>query len=137
MRRGRNAVLRLAWRRRMERFEASSATVTEFCRREEVSAAAFYQWRRRLSQEHAPAMAEECGKTARPLAPQRQGAYGRSTGFVELTLPAAAVVEVELPNGVRVRVSADQEAALSAIIRAAGEIVAGHGDAPGKEAGRC
>ena len=137
MGRERNGALRLAWRRRMERFEASSATVTEFCRREEVSAAAFYQWRRRLAQERVLATAEECGKAARPLAPQRQRAYGRSTGFVELTLPAAAVVEVELPNGVRVRVSADQEAALGAIIRAAGEIVAGHGNAPGKEAVRC
>jgi transposase-like protein len=137
MGRGSSASLHLAWRRRMERFEASSATVTEFCRREEVSAAAFYQWRRRLSQERVLATAEECGKTARPLAPRRHGAYGRSTGFVELTLPAVAVVEVELPNGVRVRLSADQEAALGTIIRAAGEIVAGHGDAPGKEVGRC
>jgi transposase-like protein len=121
----------------MERFEASSATVTEFCDREEVSAAAFYRWRRRLARK-ALAAAEKSGEVESPLATQGRvaRAYGRSAGFVELTLPAVAVVEVDLPNGVRVRVPADQEAALGAVIRAAGE-VARHVDNRGKEAVRC
>jgi transposase-like protein len=121
----------------MERFEASSATVTEFCRREAVSSAAFYQWRRRLAQETESA-AGECGEAVSPWATPGGAAraYGRSAGFVELALPAAAVVELDLPNGVRVRVPADQEAALDAVIRAAGE-VAGYADTTGKEAGRC
>lgn len=137
MGRGIDAALHSVWRRRMERFEASSATVTEFCRREEVSSAAFYQWRKRLAQE-AESAREECAEVERPLATQRRGARacGPSAGFVELTLPAAAVVELDLPNGVRVRVPADQGAALDAVIRAAGE-VAGHVDATGKEATRC
>ena len=137
MGRGIDAALCAAWRRRMERFEASPATVTEFCRREGVSSAAFYQWRRRLAKESESA-AGECGEAASPLArPGRPArAYGRPAGFVELTLPAAAVVELDLPNGVRIRVPADQEAALDAVIRAAGK-VAGHGDTTGKEAGRC
>jgi hypothetical protein len=121
----------------MERFETSGATVTDFCCREKVSTAAFYRWRRWLARESVPA-AEECGEVESPLAKRRRaaGAYGRSAGFVELTLPAAAVVELDLPNGVRVRVPTDQEAALDTVIRAAGKVV-GHLDSMGKEAGRC
>jgi transposase-like protein len=37
------------WRRRMREFERSAATVADFCDRAGVSAAAFYQWRRKLS----------------------------------------------------------------------------------------
>ncbi len=133
MGRGIDAALHEAWRRRMERFEASAATVTEFCNREEVSAASFFRWRTRLRLEAAEKEAADS-----PLATQRRAAraYGRSAGFVELTLPAAAVVELDLPNGVCVRVPADQGAALEAVIRAAGK-VAGHVDTTGKEAGRC
>ncbi len=82
--------------------------------------------------------AEECGDVESPLATQRRSAraYGRSAGFVELTLPAAAVVEIDLPDGVRVRVPADPGAALDTVIRAAGK-AAGHVDNMGKEAGRC
>ena len=82
---------------------------------------------------------EECGEAENPLATPGgvARAYGRPAGFVELTLPAAAaVVELDLPNGVRIRVPTDQEAALDAVIRAAGEVV-GNGDTTGKEAGRC
>jgi hypothetical protein len=41
---------------------------------------------------------------------------------VEVTVVPVAVVELELPNGVRVRVPADRGAALRAAIRAAGEL---------------
>jgi transposase-like protein len=137
MGRGIDAALHSVWRKRMVRFEASMATVAEFCRREEVSSAAFYQWRRRLAQD-AKSAARECGEVASRLATPGRAArvYGRPAGFVELTLPAAAVVELDLPNGVRIRVPTDQEAALDAVIRAAGE-VAGHVDTTGKEVGRC
>jgi transposase-like protein len=133
MGRGIDAALHEAWRRRMERFEASAATVTEFCDREEVSAGSFFRWRRRLRLEAAEKEVADSPLTARRRAVR---AYERSAGFVELTLPAVAVVELTLPNGVRVCVPADQKAALEAVIRAAGEVV-GHLDSVGKEAGRC
>ena len=38
-----------AWRERMERFNGGQLSVTEFCRRERVSAATFYLWRKRLA----------------------------------------------------------------------------------------
>jgi hypothetical protein len=90
-----------------------------------------------LAQE-AVSAADGCRDAESPLATQRRAArtYGGSAGFAELTLPATAIVELDLPNGVRVRVPADQEAALDAVIRAAGEVV-GHVDTTGEEAVRC
>jgi len=39
----------LSWRERLRRYASSSLTVGEFCRREGVSVANFYYWRRRVS----------------------------------------------------------------------------------------
>jgi len=130
-----DAGLHRVWRKRWERFEASSVTVAEFCRREGVSTAAFYQWRKRLRRQSASAEK----RTAASLPATRgSGArpQGRSGGFVELAVSSLAVVELDLPNGVRVRVPADREAALGAAIRAAGE-VACHSVASGKERATC
>ena len=49
---------------------------------------------------------------------------------------AAAVVELELPNGVRVRVPAEREAAVAAAIRAAGELAEPRA-AAGEESAAC
>lgn len=37
------------WRDRLQRFGRSRLSVAEFCRREKVSAASFYQWRKKLA----------------------------------------------------------------------------------------
>jgi transposase-like protein len=117
-----DAAVHAAWRRRWERFEGASLTAAEFCRREGVSQAAFYQWRKRLAQ---GAMAAEPSVARGTVAAQEPatGAQGGEDRFVELAWAAAAVVEIELPNGVQVRVPADREQALTAAIRAAGEVV--------------
>jgi transposase-like protein len=130
-----DAALQAAWRRRWERFEESSVTVAEFCRREGVSQANFYQWRKRLTR--CAKSAGQAATSGAAAAREQAGvAHGGQTAFVELALAAAAVVEMELPNGVRVRVPADHEPALGAAIRAAGELArqAGNGR---KEAGAC
>jgi transposase-like protein len=111
-----DAAVYAAWWRRWERFEGSSLTAAEFCRREGVSQAAFYQWRKRLTQ----------GATAGAQEPAA-AAHGGEDAFVELAWAAVAVVEIELPNGVQVRVPADREQALTAAIRAAGEVVSAAG----------
>ena len=116
-----DAAMHAAWRRRWERFEGSSVTVAEFCRREGVSSATFYQWRKRLAR--GATAAEEATTRGSAAATRREaGQPGGPAAFVELTLTPAAIVELELPNGVRVRVPADREAALGAAIRAAGEL---------------
>lgn len=49
MSRGPDLARREVWRRRLRDFDRGRATVAEFCRREGVSDAAFYQWRRKLA----------------------------------------------------------------------------------------
>ncbi|HPM84846.1 MAG TPA: hypothetical protein PLF81_29275 [Candidatus Anammoximicrobium sp.] len=123
------------WRNRWERFEGSSLTVAEFCRREGVSQPSFYQWRKRLRRERGQARAvgaQEAGGSARP----GMDASGGQAAFVEVALACPGVVELELPNGVRVRVPADREAALVVAIRAASELV-NCGATPRREAAAC
>src|SRR3989304_3284226 len=88
--------------KRWERFEASSVTVAEFCRREGVSTAAFYRWRKRLRRQSASAEK----RTAASLPATRgSGArpQGRSGGFVELAVSSLAVVGLALPTAGRGR----------------------------------
>jgi hypothetical protein len=37
------------WRKRLERFDSSRVSIARFCRREGVSVASFYQWRKKLA----------------------------------------------------------------------------------------
>ena len=136
MRRKIDAALRQAWRERWERFAESGVTVTEFCRREGVSTAAFSQWRKRLTREDASEGKRTADSPAAPRGPAARGLPDRAAGFVELTMPSLAVVELELPNGVRVRVPAEREAALGVAIRAAGGLPSPPG-VPDKESEAC
>jgi transposase-like protein len=103
----------------LERFEGSSLTVAEFCRREGVSQGNFYQWRRRLGHTATRGPKKRAGGNAAGT-PVVADPVGGSAAFVPVSLAAAAVVEMELPNGTRVRVPADREQALLVAIRAAG-----------------
>src|SRR5829696_7105996 len=86
----------LSWRERMRRYASSSVTVAEFCRREGVSVANFYYWRRRLAD-----------------APQAKPSLGRrlqaAPAFQPLLLSDSGVVTVELAGGVRIELPAEQE----------------------------
>lgn len=134
MGRKRDLALRETWRMRWKRFSGASVTVAEFCRREGVSQAAFYQWRKRLAEEASAG--KTTGDDPTSVSGEPAGARSGRAAFVELTWGSSAVVELDLPNGVRVRVPADQEAALGAAIRAAGELEAPRGDSD-TEAGPC
>ena len=85
------------WQRRMQRFSRSHLTVAEFCDREDVSVAAFYQWRRKLvallGQPPAATAQARGGLPAKLVS-------GAPNGFVPVrVLPSSAIV-VRLPNGV-------------------------------------
>ena len=121
------------WEQRCERFERSRLTVAEFCRREGVSQPTFYQWRKRLRAGPLP----DAGATGLDVdvpVPSTAESQGSQAAFVELSLPCAAVVELELPNGVRVRVPADRETVLVTAIRVAGEL---RGNRTEREAAPC
>ena len=83
------AAARQAWAERIDRFEQSGQTVAQFCTAEGVSAACFYQWRRKL---------RSADPATEPLA-----------GFLPVKLQnspqaqPATVLSVELPGGVRIR----------------------------------
>lgn len=134
-----------AWRERLKRFRGSLETVADFCRRERVSVAAYYQWKRKLS-----STVDEPSKTGerkyRSLAARRDSSTRRAQPqFIELVVPAspaamaahsdresavsAGCVEVQLPNGTCVRLASGDLAALRTAILAAGQIgdVAGEG----------
>jgi hypothetical protein len=84
------------WRRRLNRQAAGGLSIPEFCRRERVSTASFYAWRRRLA---APSVTAPAGP---PL-------------FVPIRLDPAAPAgdtspdlgfEIELPHRIRLRCAA-------------------------------
>lgn len=91
-----------AWRKRLRRQGRSGLSVAEFCRRENVSPASFYAWRKRL-------------KARKEDSPQPL--------FVPLAMDLAqgpSGVEIELPGGAVVRLPAQASAELVATaIRAA------------------
>ena len=68
-------------------------TVAEFCRREEVSVASFYQWRRKLAETttvEETAVRQSAGPTLMPV-----------------QVAAAANLQVVFPNGTRLTLPAD------------------------------
>ncbi len=84
------------WLRRLQRFSRSRLTVAEFCDREQVSVAAFYQWRRKLvTLVHQPPVATrgQEGQVASPLS-------GAPDGFVPVRVRSSSTIEVRLGNGV-------------------------------------
>ena len=86
------------WMRRIQRFSRSRLTVAEFCEREDVSVAAFYQWRRRLvALGQPPAAAAQA--QARGSLPA-QVVSGAPEGFVPVRVLQSSAIEVRLPNGV-------------------------------------
>ena len=103
------------WRRRMQRFSRSRLTVAEFCDREEVSVAAFYQWRRKLV-----ALGRSSAATVRA---QTQGGLpaqvvsGAPNGFVPVKVWQSSAIEVRFPNGVVLTLPAgDPEALRQALL---------------------
>lgn len=92
------------WQACVGRWRRSGLSVREFCRRESVSEALFYAWRRELARREAIE-----SPLARQPAPPRQAAF-KPAAFVPVEVvgpqpmgPAAAI-EILLPRGRRLRV---------------------------------
>ena len=97
------------WRQRLRRFEQSDLSIEQFCIREGVSTASFYQWRRRLATNDRPA-------TASPS----PSANAKPPAFVELRWPAAPL-ELHLPGGAKLLIPRGDLAALQAALEAVGQ----------------
>lgn len=143
MARERDPDLWQAWRNRLRRCQGSLETVADFCRRERVSVAAFYQWKRKLSLDGDQRKMN--GDDDRVLTTAARVTRSRRSQpqFIELVVPAqpatmaatisngmplsAGCVEIRLPNGVCARLaSADHQAVRGAILAAAQ--IGGDGD---------
>ena len=94
---------RAQWQALLARSARSGLSVAEFCRREGVSTASFYTWRKRLgagAAEVPPAAAPTCGPTFLDLGPLGIGGEaGTAAGFgagweIELDLGAGAVLRL-------------------------------------------
>ena len=125
MARQRSAALWAQWRERVGRYERGVETSAEFCRREGVSTASLFAWRRRLRASGAGH--EPVTSRVRPqFVPVRlPGGLSSSPGAGE-----HACVEIELPNGVVVRMTGPSRGLLRAAISAAS-------DAASREASSC
>jgi len=107
------SVKRVEWRARLRRFERSTLSVVEFCRREQVSAASFYQWRRKLGE--ASANTKE-----RPF-PSR-------ANFVPVQLTPVVGLEVRFPNGAQLTLPASDSELVRLSIQAIAQARTGQGE---------
>jgi len=109
------------WRKRIEAQQQGGVTVAELCRREGVSTASFYAWKRKLRKQPfpRPKARDSTASTAR----RRSSASATASGatFVQLPLPAVPVspwIEVVLAEGTVVRIGQQDLAALQTVLRA-------------------
>lgn len=102
-----------AWLERLARFDSGRLSVSAFCRREGVSLASFYRWRKRLADQRRSAGGEKRG--AGPVAGDGAGS------FVPVSVTGLSAVVIELPDGVVVRVPASEAEALRTAILAGRE----------------
>jgi hypothetical protein len=105
-----NVDVRVAWERRLQRFDQWTGTVRQFCAKEGVSTASLYQWRRKLDRNAPP------GRRGR----QREASNVPQTGpsFVPVQVVGSAVVEVFLVEGARLSIPVDATDAISTVVRA-------------------
>jgi len=104
------------WRERLTRFESSGKTVAAFCLAEGLRLPTFYRGKRKL----ASRSAKRRGRRAETSLPAKGG-----QAFVPVRIEDAALGEVELPNGARVRVRSNELDVMAAAMVAAGRISAG------------
>ena len=83
------------WQERLKRFEASGLSIDAFCRQEAVGRSTFVDWLQTLKKEpgRQAAMEGETRSAERPA-------------FVPVTVNANNMIEILLPSGGRVRLSA-------------------------------
>lgn len=129
-----SAALATRWRERISRHRRSGLSIAEFCRRERLSQASFFAWRKRVVGQRAAAGRRP---TRASVHPTRRGATASVARFVELPPPVLPVqppsssVQITLPGGAVVTLPQDASNELVAVvIRAAVQV-------PAAEACRC
>lgn len=109
MARGRRGERERYWLGVIKKQRASGLSAAEFCRRNDVSGALFYRWRRKLAELDA----EEDSRRADTV-PPHPGDPDTRAQFVPIELPPpspSAAFEIVRPDGCRVLIRAGFEAA--------------------------
>jgi transposase-like protein len=129
-----NSVLWNEWRQRLKRQRKSDLTISEFCRRENLSAHTFHSWRRKLLVAPREVVAVRPGRRRLRSA---MAASPRPAGFLQLPVapaPQSPWIELSLADGTVVRVPQQNTATVLAVLRelrgeSSNTILAEHDDA--------
>ncbi len=113
------------WRARLARHRHWGGSVSEFCQREGVTSATFYLWRRKLDAGRSEVSKKRLEMVEAP--PQ----------FLPVRIEKAEPVELELPNGVKVRVPAGAGRTLEAVLAAAARCAVAKDRSTPTEAATC
>lgn len=91
----------LAWKEQIERQPSSGLTISEFCRREQISEANFYRWKRKLKEAaKAPGGSKERPVRSKELAPPstvRRRTPERASGQTD-AMHNATFFQIPLPQ---------------------------------------
>lgn len=100
---------RIKWSNRLDRQASSGLSVAAYCRKESISEANFYYWKRKLSRRSSSSRAKHGGRGASSTPPR----------FIQLraTPQPSPHVEVTVAHGTVIRVPADQLGAVAAVAR--------------------
>lgn len=143
MERSNSETKRREWAKRLEVQAASGLSVAAYCRRELISEASFYYWKRTLRDSRHTTHTARRGQHSHTAHPKqsRDESASRQPLFVQLaaathappvSLNGSAHVEVVTPQGATIRVPTDQIDVVVAVTRLFA--VSDPADATGKEA---
>jgi transposase-like protein len=118
------------WLERLERFSRSGLSIAEFCRRHQLSTPSFYLWRKRLAHNGSathPVVPPSSGRWPNDRSQPSPGSFvelipARSSASPRMRSPEPSLVEIELPNGARVRFADDQPELLVVALREAASL---------------
>ena len=128
------------WGERLRQFSGSGLTVAEFCRQEQVSVPSFYQWKRRLL-----VAGNDAGRVLDDVVPGGARSSGelsadlkgkKPLAFVPVRVRQFSQVEVQLVNGVSLRLPAGDVESLKATILIAGQLPAAGSPSTGNQPAR-
>lgn len=104
-----NPELASLWRERVASQRGSGLSIVEFCRREKISAATFYAWKRRLRGSRPRVQGESAPRAQR----RRTRGPAPRGGFVQFPLAVEAAIEVRFADGTLVSLPSGNLAALA------------------------
>jgi hypothetical protein len=108
------------WRRTIRQQRQSGRTVRDYCRENALSEPSFYAWRREITRRSRPRATTTDRRSAKPatLVPAKPPRFV-SVQLASETMPSSAAIEVALPSGVMLKLSATMEpAAVAALVHA-------------------